>query len=360
MIRSFNVVLLDELKKQAALPVEKQLIGKVFVRLSDFSKMLVQYCGAQPQFLQQVEDDRKIDKHLDSFLEVCCCAFCFLLFDQNCLLKEAKGKARGLNLGQLLLKPVQRICKYPLLLQELTKATSDDHVDHANLLDAIAKTNQVVVSLNDGQRALESFSKIAQIAAAIKSDVPEFDMLQKGRSFVREGPFEELSNGKRRGRSLVLFNDVLLVGKYQKGKFVYRSHHPIAHTECVNLPQGRLTQAEAELGFQLVFKGDSPLSLLWPSKDVRYLWFNELQGLISQCKSGRTAQPVSAQSSAPSPAVQKRAKQEEKLNKWKESVQVCIFMKSRFSKQATLCLWLGSRGAAVTRTATAGCCSKAV
>ena len=70
MIRSFNVVLLDELKKQAALPFEKQLVGKVFVRLSDFSKMLVQYCGVQPQFLQQIEDERKIDKHLDAFLEV--------------------------------------------------------------------------------------------------------------------------------------------------------------------------------------------------------------------------------------------------------------------------------------------------
>ena len=242
-----------------------------------------------------------------------------------------------------MLKPVQRICKYPLLLQELAKATPENHADHENLLDAIAKTNQVVVSLNDGQRALESFSKIAQIAAAIKTDVPELDMLQKGRSFVREGPFDELSNGKRRGRSLVLFNDVLLVGKYQKGKFVYRSHHPISQTECVNLPPGKLSASEAELGFQLVFKGDSPMSLIWPSKDVRFLWFNELQGLIAQSKSGRPTPVVThVQAAAPSAAAaqKKRAagsefsvvflcsdllvfvKAEEKMKIWREMMQV--------------------------------------
>lgn len=261
-------------------------------------------------------------------------------------------------MGQLLLKPVQRICKYPLLLQELAKATPTDHVDHANLLDAIAKTNQVVVSLNDGQRALESFSKIAQIAEAIKADVPEFDMLQKGRSFVREGPFEELSNGKRRGRSLVLFNDVLLVGKYQKGKFVYRSHHQIALTECVDLPQGRLTAAEAELGFQLVFKGDSPLSLMWPSKDVRYLWFNELQGLIAKCKSGRQAPVAAVPTSAPSPAMQKRAKQEEKLNRWKESIQVSSLLV--WFVFLTLFFLTGSSCSTAAGTTRTGSCPKVV
>lgn len=48
-------------------------------------------------------------------------------------------------------------------------------------------------------------------------------------------------------------------------------------TECAPLPAGKLSPAETDACFVLSFKGDSPLTLLWPSKDARYLWFSELQ-----------------------------------------------------------------------------------
>ncbi len=304
MIRNFNTVLLEELTNQAALPVDKQLIGKVFVRLSDFSKMLVQYCGSQPTFLQVVAQERKTDKSLDAFLD------------------DAKKACRGLDLGQLLLKPVQRTCKYPLLLQELLKATSTDHVDHGNVEEAIAKTSAVVSSLNEGQKLLESFAKIAQLAADIKHDVPDFDLFHKGRMFVREGPFEELSeHGKRRSLVMILFDDVLLVGKYKKKQFQYRSHHPVTQLECASLPAKYAT--EFELGFTIAFKGDAPLNVVWPSKDVRYLWFHELTELSKGKGKPAKSHVASTQSSAASAGAvaQRKAKEtEEKMQKWRASL----------------------------------------
>ena len=309
MIRHFNQVLLEELQNQAVLVAERQLIGKVFVRLSDFSKMLVQYCGSQPTFLEVVARERKSDKVLDAFLD------------------EAKRQCRGLDLGQLLLKPVQRTCKYPLLLQELLKATPPGHVDLSNLEEAIAKTSAVVGSLNDGQKLLESFAKIAQLGADIKTDVPEFDLFQKGRTFMREGPFEELcENGKRRARVMVMFDDVLLVGKYKKKQFKYRAHYPVAQLECAPLA-GKFAPHEAELGFTLLFKGDSPLSAIWPSRDVRYLWFQELSELSKGRGRGKVATArgsgAATQASAAASAAQRKAKVgEEKLERWRASLDV--------------------------------------
>jgi hypothetical protein len=281
------------------------LLSQVFVRLSDFSKMLVQYCGSQPTFLEVVARERKTDKVLDAFLD------------------EAKRQCRGLDLGQLLLKPLQRTCKYPLLLQELLKATPQGHVDAGNLEEAIAKTQAVVGSLNDGQKLLESFAKIAQLAADIKMDVPEFDLFQKGRTFIREGPFVELcDNGKRRALTMIMFDDVLLIGKYKKRQFKYRAHYPLAQTECGALA-GKCTVQESELGFTLLFKGDAPLSALWPSRDVRYLWFQELTELSKgKSRGGKVAVSRSSGtvSNASVAAQRKVAASEERMQRWRASL----------------------------------------
>jgi hypothetical protein len=47
------------------------------------------------------------------------------------------------DLKSVLIKPVQRILKYPLLLQELLKNTSETHPDKVTLQQAIHVMNEV-------------------------------------------------------------------------------------------------------------------------------------------------------------------------------------------------------------------------
>ena len=47
---------------------------------------------------------------------------------------ENGPEVRGLALHAFLIKPVQRICKYPLLLRDLIRNTDSDHPDRQNLI----------------------------------------------------------------------------------------------------------------------------------------------------------------------------------------------------------------------------------
>ncbi len=52
----------------------------------------------------------------------------------------------------LLIKPVQRVLKYPLLLQQLVKNTSDKHPDYADVHAANASMSKVAQDINEIKR----------------------------------------------------------------------------------------------------------------------------------------------------------------------------------------------------------------
>jgi len=56
------------------------------------------------------------------------------------------------NLQSLLIKPVQRVLKYPLLLQQLLKNTTDAHPDHTHLHSANLAMTNVAQEINEIKR----------------------------------------------------------------------------------------------------------------------------------------------------------------------------------------------------------------
>uniref|UniRef100_A0A3Q3DRV6 Rho guanine nucleotide exchange factor 38 n=1 Tax=Hippocampus comes TaxID=109280 RepID=A0A3Q3DRV6_HIPCM len=63
-----------------------------------------------------------------------------------------KGKPHLLDMGSLLIKPVQRIMKYPLLLGELWQATPEDHPDSRPLQEAFTATKIINININEFKR----------------------------------------------------------------------------------------------------------------------------------------------------------------------------------------------------------------
>lgn len=55
-------------------------------------------------------------------------------------------------MGSLIIKPVQRIMKYPLLLRELWQATPEDHPDCRPLQEAFTAAKIINVNINEFKR----------------------------------------------------------------------------------------------------------------------------------------------------------------------------------------------------------------
>lgn len=66
------------------------------------------------------------------------------------------------NLESLLIKPVQRILKYPLLLTQLLACTPKDHPDFNNLAMAAKEMSFVAGRLNDMKKRKDIVEKIVQ------------------------------------------------------------------------------------------------------------------------------------------------------------------------------------------------------
>ena len=57
-----------------------------------------------------------------------------------------------IHLQSLLIKPVQRVLKYPLLLQQLVRNTGDNHPDYADLHTAHTAMSKVAQDINEIKR----------------------------------------------------------------------------------------------------------------------------------------------------------------------------------------------------------------
>lgn len=63
-----------------------------------------------------------------------------------------RGKTNYINLGSFLIKPVQRVMRYPLLLMELLGATPDSHHDRTQLTQALQAVKDINVNINEYKR----------------------------------------------------------------------------------------------------------------------------------------------------------------------------------------------------------------
>ena len=74
-------------------------------------------------------------------------------------LKECRQYAADLtnawDLDSLLVKPVQRLLKYPLLLGQLLESTPDDHPDREAIKDALRELTEISVRINDMKKHSE-------------------------------------------------------------------------------------------------------------------------------------------------------------------------------------------------------------
>lgn len=81
----------------------------------------------------------------------------------------SRGKTNYINLGSFLIKPVQRVMRYPLLLMELLGATPEYHHDRPELTEALLAVKEINVNINEYKRRKDLGKKKKFLQASIAS-----------------------------------------------------------------------------------------------------------------------------------------------------------------------------------------------
>lgn len=127
---------------------------------------------------------------------------------------QSKPECGRQTLGELLIRPVQRLPSISLLLGDILKHTSKSNPDHAALEEALHAIREVMTHINEDKRRMEACMDMFSIFNDIDNCPPH--LVSSHRAFVTRVDVIELSNELcGRGDALVffLFSDILEVCK---------------------------------------------------------------------------------------------------------------------------------------------------
>ncbi|XP_014488562.1 PREDICTED: rho guanine nucleotide exchange factor 17 isoform X2 [Dinoponera quadriceps] len=198
-ILGHHEVFLEELRRRLDTWEPRQTIGDVF--LDVFTKPLV--LETYTLFLDNWKSARKAIK------TTCQAKPAFARFLET-MEREHKGK---LGLDQLLIKPVQKIPRYELLIQRLLKHTDPTHPDYELLQAAQKEVHELVVKINCTERESLEWEQQQTTLKEVQALVEGLaGIVTNDRAFVRHDLVTIASNqGTRKERALFLFSDLLVI-----------------------------------------------------------------------------------------------------------------------------------------------------
>ncbi|KAM6115108.1 pleckstrin homology domain-containing family G member 3 [Pterocles gutturalis] len=250
-IYELSSTLLQNLESCASDPVA---VAVCFVTRSQEFAIYTQYCTNYPS-------------------SVAALAECMRSKAQARFLRECQERLRhALPLGAYLLKPVQRILKYHLLLQEIAK-----HFEHKSgedyevVLEAIDTMTCVAWYINDMKRKHEHAIRQQEIQSLLLGwkgpDLTSYGEL------VLEGTFR--AQRVRHERAVFLFDKTLLITKRRGDHYVYKSHIPCSSLMLIESTRDSLCFTLAHYKH-----GKQQHSLQAKSVEEKRLWTHHIKRLI--------------------------------------------------------------------------------
>ncbi|KAJ8280703.1 hypothetical protein GJAV_G00057950 [Gymnothorax javanicus] len=197
-IYEFNSELLEDLERSPHVAA----IAECFVERSEAFDIYTLYCMNYPNSVAVLRECMKNETLVSFFQE------------------RQATLSHSLPLETYLLKPVQRILKYHLLLQELSKHFDKSDPGYEVVEDAIITMTAVAWYINDMKRKQEHAVRLQEIESLLLNwagpDLSGFGEL------VLEGSFRVQRVKKE--RAFFLFDKMLLIAKKRGEHFIYSTH----------------------------------------------------------------------------------------------------------------------------------------
>uniref|UniRef100_A0A3Q2P5A5 FERM, ARH/RhoGEF and pleckstrin domain protein 2 n=1 Tax=Fundulus heteroclitus TaxID=8078 RepID=A0A3Q2P5A5_FUNHE len=112
-----------------------------------------------------------------------------------------------LPLNTFLLKPIQRLMHYKLILERLCKHYSPAHRDYEDCKEALKEVAEIANQLQSSLIRLENFQKLTELQRDL---IGIENLTAPGREFIREGCLYKLTKKGLQQRMFFLFSDMLL------------------------------------------------------------------------------------------------------------------------------------------------------
>jgi hypothetical protein len=216
-----------------------------------------------------------------------------------------KGACDNLDFGALLIKPVQRVLKYPLLIRQLLETIDPTHIEHADIQAALRRAEDTADIINEHKRSVDTVAALRDLLGRVAGlpalNMTRFDVTACGeaRIYLMHDALAEVSNEAGVTKTLrgarpvfyALFSDMLLraaqtpAAAVAAGRLRREHVHPYALAHVVplhalrgrELPDLAAMKNGAELSWSDADGVETTWYVLFPTQAKRKAWLVALQ-----------------------------------------------------------------------------------
>ncbi|XP_030643226.1 T-lymphoma invasion and metastasis-inducing protein 2 [Chanos chanos] len=201
-------------------------LGGSFLYYADHFKLYSGFCANHIK-VQKVLERAKTDQAFKEFLEA-----------------KNPTKQHSSTLESYLIKPVQRVLKYPLLLRELVVLTDNDSEEHYHLTEALKAMEKVASHINEMQKIYEEYGSVfdqlvAKQSGRQREEVTEISMgdFLMHSSVMWLNPFPSLGRVRKEPKlTLFVFKKAVIL--------VYKDNNKLK--KKMNMPRSVLAHGDME------------------------------------------------------------------------------------------------------------------
>ncbi|XP_063039904.1 intersectin-2b isoform X2 [Engraulis encrasicolus] len=134
-------------KKTGGENMPVQMIGDILASELGHMQAYIRFCSCQLNGAALLQSKTDQEQDFKNFLKK-------IATDYRC---------KGMPLSSFLLKPMQRITRYPLHIKNILESTSESHPDHGHLREAQEKAEELCSQVNEGVREKENSDRLEWI-----------------------------------------------------------------------------------------------------------------------------------------------------------------------------------------------------
>uniref|UniRef100_A0A8C9MMB1 Intersectin-1 n=1 Tax=Serinus canaria TaxID=9135 RepID=A0A8C9MMB1_SERCA len=198
-----NIKLLKALRVRKKMSGEKmpvKMIGDILTAQLPHMQPYIRFCSCQLNGAALIQQKTDEVPDFKDFVKR-------LAMDPRC---------KGMPLSSFLLKPMQRVTRYPLIIKNILENTPENHPDHSHLKQALEKAEELCSQVNEGVREKENSDRLEWIQAHVQCEGLSEQLVFNSvtnclgpRKFLHSGKlYKAKSNKELYG---FLFNDFLLL-----------------------------------------------------------------------------------------------------------------------------------------------------